>query len=215
MLSGSTGLLGQLAGQKIQNGIANFPIVGFQSEVSSVVEMHFRAWDVPLERLCAWRQKERIVLAPDSQHRRLLYPEIFLELGIERHVTCVVEKQVQLDFVITRPSQKRGIQLVSLWGYHGFILDAMDVLPLGRFRLQKIAQGRAVRLARLLPVSLDRVPTFAQTLLIRIAVLRDDSRDTLRVSQGEPEPHGRSVIEHINRVALEANRLNKAVDDLR
>ena len=29
-----------------------------------------------------WRQKERIVLAPDSQHRRLLHAEIFLELGI-------------------------------------------------------------------------------------------------------------------------------------
>src|SRR2546425_7630785 len=50
-------------------------------------------------------------------------------------------------------------------------------------------------------------------LLIGVAVLRDDGRDPLGMRQRQAEPHGRAVIEDVNRVAFEADSLCEAVDD--
>ena len=81
----------------------------------------------------------------------------------------------------------------------------MDVLPLGRFRLEEIAQCRAVLRRRLLPIFLDRVPALAQAFHIGIAVLRDDGGDSLGMSLREPESHRRAVIKHVNREVLETD----------
>ena len=51
-------------------------------------------------------------------------------------------------------------------------------------------------------------------LLIGVAVLRDDGRDPLGMRQRQAEPHGRAVIEDVNRVAFEADSLCEGVDDL-
>src|SRR5262249_19614222 len=153
------------------------------------------------------RQEERIVFAPHGQDWGLLRAKIFLELWIQSDVAGVVEKQVKLDLIVPGSSQQRGIELVGFRRDQRGVLDPMCVLPLGRFTLKEVAQRRAVRRYGLFPISLDRVPAFAQSLFISIPVLRDDSRNTLRVRQCEPESYGCSVVEHVNRNALQANCL--------
>src|SRR5215469_9805517 len=88
----SGGLRGELTAQKLANRLANFLLVGFQSEVSGVIEMDFRPRNIALKRFRAGRQEERIVLAPDRKQGWLLRAKILLELGIERHVAGIVQK---------------------------------------------------------------------------------------------------------------------------
>src|SRR5215831_17373020 len=94
----------ELAAQKLANGRRNLAMVSFQSEVPGVIEMHFRGRNITLERFRARGEKERIVFAPHRQHWRLFRAEIFLELGIERHVSGLVQKQDELNFIISGPS---------------------------------------------------------------------------------------------------------------
>src|SRR5712692_5607491 len=117
-------LRGQLAAEEIANGASDFLMVGFQSEVAGVVETHLGARVVALERLSTRGQKERIALAPDRQQRRLLGAEIFLELGIERDIAGIIQKQVKLDLVIAGPGQERGVEFVSFRRQQRHILDA-------------------------------------------------------------------------------------------
>ena len=67
-------------------------MVGFQREVTGLVEVHFGVRIVALERFGPRGQKEWIILAPRRQKRRLLSAEIFLELGIERDVARVIQR---------------------------------------------------------------------------------------------------------------------------
>src|SRR5262249_10380012 len=89
----------------------------------------------------------------------------------------------------------------------------MRVLPLGCFRLQKLAQGRAVLHSWLLPIFLDWIPTLAQTFFISIAVLRDDGGDPLGMEQREPKSHRSSIVEDVDRVPINTDGLYKPVDD--
>jgi hypothetical protein len=77
----------------------------FQREVPCVVKVHLRLGDVPLERLSAGWEKEGIILPPDRQQWWLVFAEIFLELRIERHVACIILKEIELHFVSIRTSQ--------------------------------------------------------------------------------------------------------------
>ena len=80
-------------------------MVGFQREVTRVVEMHLSVGVVALEHFSARGQEKWIIFAPDSQQGWLLYAEILLELGIERNITGIVQKEVKLDFVVAGPCQ--------------------------------------------------------------------------------------------------------------
>jgi len=75
----STGFRRELAAQEFANGLANFLVVGFQSEVPRLEEAHDRTGNITLERLGAGRQKERVILAPRRQKRRLVLAEVLLE----------------------------------------------------------------------------------------------------------------------------------------
>src|SRR5438128_6841261 len=103
---GSRGFHLELPPQEVTNGTGDFLMMCFQSEVASFIEAHFGAGNVAFEGFCARRQKERIVLAPDGEQRRLFRAEVFLELGIERDVARIVQKQIELNLVVARPRKK-------------------------------------------------------------------------------------------------------------
>ena len=90
----------------------------------------------------------------------------------------------------------------------------MRILPDGRLRLEEGAQRLAVRGRSVLPIGADRIPAVAQALLIGVAVLGDDRRDPIRMLDREAEPGRRAVVEHVDRIAVEADRLGEAVDRL-
>lgn len=74
----------------------------FECEMPGVEELDLRARIVPLECVGPGREKERIGLAPDGERRRPVGAEVFLKLGIQLDVTRIVEKQIQLNVLISR-----------------------------------------------------------------------------------------------------------------
>jgi hypothetical protein len=57
------------------------------------------------------------------------FAEVFLEFGIKRDVAGVIEKQVKLDFVITRPGEQCRIKRIGFRGDARHIGYAVGVLP--------------------------------------------------------------------------------------
>lgn len=107
--------------------------------------------------------------------------EVGLELRIDCDVGRVVQQQLQLDVEVALARHQRGIQRISLRRHCSLSRRAVGVLPLDGGRCQELAQCISVGLRGFTPVALDRCPAFAESLLVRIAVLRDDRRDALRM----------------------------------
>src|SRR5262249_24109547 len=161
--------------------------MGLEREVAGVEEAHDGPGNVPLEGLRARRKKERIVLAPYGQQRWLVGPKIVLEGRVQRDIALVVAEQVELGVSGARASQIEIVEVLAIRRHHGWIGNAMRVLPAGRLRSEEGTERVSVRRRRVLPIGLDRTPPLAQTLLIGVAVLRDDLGDPLRVAHRKPE----------------------------
>src|SRR5690242_8491179 len=89
----------------------------------------------------------------------------------------------------------------------------MDILPLGGFGPQEIAQGSTVLGRRCLPVFLDGIPAFAETLFISVSILGDDRADAFGLRQRQPQPHRCAIIEDIDCKALQTDCLREISDD--
>src|SRR5262249_58959508 len=90
----------------------------------------------------------------------------------------------------------------------------MRVLPLRRLGREEVAERRAILRRRLLPVALDRVPASAQPLLIRVAVLRDDRSDSLRVTRREAEADRCAIVEDVDGMTGEPSDRREPLDDV-
>src|SRR5262245_4898241 len=90
----------------------------------------------------------------------------------------------------------------------------MHVLPPGRLGRQELAKRRAVVGRGLRPVALDGVPALAQPLLIRVAVLRDDRGDPLRMARRETEADRRAVVEDVDSITVEPGDRGEPSDDV-
>lgn len=77
-----------------------------------------------------------------------------------------------------------------------------------------MAKHRSVLFRWLFPVLLDRSPTLAEAILVSIPVLRNESSHPLRMCQREPQTDWRTVIEEVDCIAVETNRLGELVGDL-
>lgn len=80
--------------------------------------------------------------------------------------------------------------------------------------MQERAQGGAVGCAGALPICMDRVPALAQALLVGVAVLRDEGGDAPGVPHGEAEADRRAVVEDVERVAGQPERVGEPGDHL-
>src|SRR5262249_1939998 len=152
----------------------------FQREVPSVIKMHLRLGDIPLERFGAGWEKEGIILSPDRQQWWFVFAEIFLKLRIERHVACIILKEIELHFVSIGTSQVKVVQGAAIRRDYAWVGDAMGVLEGRRFRLEKHAQSVAIRLGCILPIGANRIPSAAQPFLVGVSVLTDNRRDAVR-----------------------------------
>src|SRR5262245_39150491 len=153
--------------------------MGFECEMPGIEELYLRAWIVPLEGVGSSREKERIGFAPDGEGGWPVQAEVFLELGIQLDVTCIVEKQIQLNVLIAGAPQQGRVECIGLGGYTRLIRP-VRVLPLGGLRGQKGFQRSPVFRTGVSPVLLDRVPTRTEPVLVRIPILRHNRRDPFR-----------------------------------
>src|SRR5258705_3087664 len=105
--------------EKLADGRSDFVAVCLKRKVAGVEESHFRAWNVALERLCARRQEERVVLAPNRQEGRLVLAEVLLKSRIKRDVALVVAKQVQLDLIGAGAGQIEVVERIAVRRHTG------------------------------------------------------------------------------------------------
>src|SRR6266851_8286205 len=116
----------------------------FQREVPGVEKADYCSRNVALECLRAGRQKERIVLAPHGEKRRLVSAEIGLESRVERDVALVVAKQVQLHFIGARARQIEVVQRPTIGGNHRLVGHAVGILPTRRSGSEKTAESLSI-----------------------------------------------------------------------
>ena len=90
----------------------NLGVVCFKCKMTGVEESNLGVGQIAFEGSGAGRQKERIVLAPDGQQWRTVRAKTFLKQWVERDITGVIQKEIQLNFGIARASHKRTIQCV-------------------------------------------------------------------------------------------------------
>ena len=84
--------------------------MGLQRKVTGVEQAHYRVGNVALERFRSRGQKERIVLAPDRQERRLVRLEILLKCRVQRDITLVVTEEIELHLVRSGAREVEVIQ---------------------------------------------------------------------------------------------------------
>src|SRR5215471_3982796 len=90
----------------------------------------------------------------------------------------------------------------------------MRVLPDRGLGCQKPAQCFAISLRTVLPISSDRIPAVAQPLQVGVAILRNDSGDSLRVFHGKSKSDRSTVVEYVERVSIKPYQFCEAVDCL-
>src|SRR5262249_14504038 len=149
-----------------------------------------------------------------GQQRGSMFPDELLKLRVQRYVALIVTKQVELDLVIPGTLEECGIKRPRIRRESLLCRYAVRVLPARGLRFEEGAQGSTVLGRRIFPVGLDRIPTVAQALQIRVAVLRDDRGDLLRVSQSQSQTDRRAVVEYINCVTRKSESLGESVNDV-
>ena len=70
--------------------LSDYLSILLKRKVTGIQEMHLAVWQILLERLCATWAKDRIILAPYGQERRLVLPEIRMPLGIALRIGTIV-----------------------------------------------------------------------------------------------------------------------------
>src|SRR4029077_20835786 len=79
------------------------------------------------------------VLTPDGEQRRTVRPEILLELRVNRNITCVVERQVELNLIVAVAGQESAVQREGFRRNQCFVRDTVKVLRPGRFRREEVS----------------------------------------------------------------------------
>src|SRR5882724_5546014 len=178
--------------------------VRFQGEVASVDQVVVQRLQIALVGLGSSGWEDLVVLPPRDQHRRLTRAEILLPLRIERRVTAIAEKQVELDFVVSRAVEQELVLGRSVRADEFRALRAGRVLPLGRLIGEQPAKGVTLLLAVwMLPIFLEWLPeVVGDPLVVGIAVLHHDGADSLRVRDSESVADRRPVVLYVEGVLL-------------
>src|SRR5262245_17257509 len=187
----------------------------FQREVAGVEQVELDRLEVALVRLGPGRRKDLVVGAPHNQHRRLVLPEIVLPLRVERRVTPVAQKQVELDLVVVLAIQQILVSGPAVRRDELGTRDAVGVLPAGGLDVEEGLQcGPLLQAGRVLPVRLEGLPeVVVQSLVVGVAVLHHDGGDAVRVAGREPVADRRAVILHVEGVLRQAEYRGELLDD--
>src|SRR5260221_7690383 len=100
-----------------------------ERKVTGIQQMHLAVWQIVLERLCTAGSKDRIILAPHSQQRRLVLPEVLMPLRIERRIGAIVLEKGQLDLSIAWTIQSQLIKRPGIGTDLVFLAHPMGILP--------------------------------------------------------------------------------------
>src|SRR5262245_8434379 len=122
---------GDVPAEKVAHEPSNQVPLAFQREVPRVPQVILQRLEVSLVRLGPGRRKNLVVPAPHNQHRRLVLPEVLLPLRVQRRVTAVAQKQVELDHVVALAIQQILVRGPAVRRDELGMWDAVGVLPAG------------------------------------------------------------------------------------
>ena len=158
--------------QELLHGGRNFYDVCFCRKMSGIEELDLCVRQVSPKRLCSRGDEKGIILAPDRKQRWFRSTKIFLKFGIELHIRRVIQKQIQLNLLVSRTFEQRRIQCVRLGRNTVGIGYAVRVLPPRSFQRQNVLpEYLTVFCCGRGPVFPDRAPGIAKAFLISIPVL--------------------------------------------
>ena len=209
------GLFGQPASEKVANDRRDLRSLAFQREVASIEQVDFGVRDVAFECFGAGWQEERVVPTPDCKQWRTTGAEVFLELGIEPRCCSESLRTNRAGFRRCRggraaPNLGSRPLARAAPGSECLVCTAIEWLPVsGSCAAPPDSRPKDV------PIRLDWIPAFAQSLQIGVAVLRDDCCDLLRVAQGQAEADWRAVLEDIDRETIESQHLSELINHIR
>src|SRR5208282_2447504 len=139
--------------------------------------------------------------------------EIFLEFRIELYVRRIIQKQIELNLFVSWPFKQSRIQCVRLRRNHLRICYAVGVLPARPARSQNaLAEYVAILCCRRCPIFSDRAPSFTKAFFVGVPILRNNGGNSFRVRHCQSEAGWRAIIEHVNCVAVDLERLRESVD---
>src|SRR5215467_1902544 len=130
--SGGCSFLGFVCCKKTQNMGRYCLAVIFQREMPAIKQVQFRLGNISLESLCPFHREKWIILSPDNQSRRLVFPEIRLPFRVKGHVGRIVVEQGKLNFIVARAIEKELIEGISIRTYFGDVFHSVCVLEVGR-----------------------------------------------------------------------------------
>ena len=147
-----------------------------------------------------------IVLSPHDQHRRLVLAEVFLPRRVQGRIAAVAQEQVELNLVVPLAVEQELIFSRAVGADQFRVLHAGGVLPFGRDVGEQLANGIALFLALgRFPVFLERLPeVVVESLVVGVAVLNDDGRDSLRMLAGQAIADRRAVVLHVQGILLQS-----------
>src|SRR5438105_2553845 len=141
-------------------------------------------------------------------------PQVLLKAGVELDIGTVGAKQIELDLVLAGAIQEMLVEGEALGRDGLWCGDAVGVLPTRGISLEEGSQGSAIVRRWHLPVALDGIPALAEALQVGVAVLGDQRGHALGVRQGQAEADRCAVVKDVQSVAIQANRLDEALDDV-
>ena len=170
-----------------------------RQKMPAIPQLNLRLWQVTLERLGARRDETHIVLAPYRQQRHLRLPEILLPHRVQLHVALVVVEEVEEDLILPRSLHERPVQPVARRIDGVVVGGAGEVLVPDRVEIDALlADGLAQVTGGVRPVRAHGFPWRAETLVVRVAILRDDGLHGTGAGRGDAQTDGRAVVEDID-----------------
>src|SRR5688500_17217572 len=106
--------------------------------------------------------------SPDSEKRGKVLAKVGLKVRIERDVAAIVEDQIELDLIRSRPRQVSNVEFVAVGGQQSWIGSGAILPAPNRRRRERRSARFTVRGARLTPISLPRPPFVTESLDIGI-----------------------------------------------
>ena len=94
-----------------------------------VEQMEFEILQIAFIWISAFRRKNRIVLSPDNQSRRLIFAEICLPLRIKRRVRAVTVEKLELNVLVARAIHQSLVERPGVGRNAIRVAHAVRVLP--------------------------------------------------------------------------------------
>ena len=200
-----------IQGKEVADRPRDLLSVGLEREVARVEKPNVRIRNSRLNASAPAGRKNGSLLPHTARNFGLFVRKYVLECRIKRDVALVIAEQIQLNFV---GSGARQIALSSEYPSG----ETEDLSDTPCVYCQIVASGLRRHAAPrgslpMLPANRRGLDSSRRSSPpLGVAILRDDRRDALRMPQRKAKAGRRTIVEDVDRKALETHHLGEAVD---